>query len=38
MRVCPQNAGDGFAWLTTDGGNAHEKLGLAPDDLNVIFA
>ena len=29
---------DEFAWLTTDGGNTHEELGLAPDTLDVIFA
>lgn len=29
---------DGFAWLTTEGGTAHEELGLEPDDFDVIFA
>jgi hypothetical protein len=32
------DAGDGFAWLTTDGGSAHAELGLAPEDFDVIFA
>jgi hypothetical protein len=32
------DAGDGFAWLTMDVGCTHEKLGLAPDDLDVVFA
>jgi hypothetical protein len=31
-------AGDEFAWLTTDAPDAHEQLGLAPDDFSVIFA
>jgi hypothetical protein len=32
------NKGAGFAWLTADEGSAHEELGLAPDDFDVIFA
>jgi hypothetical protein len=32
------DSGDGFAWLTTHEGRAHEELGLAPADFDVIFA
>jgi len=32
------DAGDGFAWLTTNEVNAHEGLGLDPRDFAVIFA
>src|SRR5262245_9129520 len=32
------DAGSRFAWLTTEGSNTHEELGLAPDDFHVIFA
>jgi hypothetical protein len=32
------DAGEGFAWLTTDGGYSQGELGLAPDDFDVIFA
>jgi hypothetical protein len=31
-------AGDEFAWLTIDAGEAYDDLGLAPDDFDVIFA
>lgn len=31
-------AGEGFAWLTVDGDDAHTDLDLAPDDFDVIFA
>jgi hypothetical protein len=27
-----------FAWLTTDTGSAHDELGIAPDDFDIIFA
>jgi hypothetical protein len=27
-----------FAWLTTDAADAHEELGLGPDDFDVVFA
>jgi hypothetical protein len=29
---------DEFAWLTTDADDAHDELGLAADDFDVIFA
>ena len=29
--------GDGFSWLVTEGDDAQEELGLAPDDFAVIF-
>lgn len=29
---------DGFSWLTNEGGHADERLGLATDDFDVIFA
>jgi hypothetical protein len=32
------DAGDGFAWLTTDVGCTHEELGVATGDLDVVFA
>jgi hypothetical protein len=32
------DAGDGFSWLTTDDGGAHEEMGLGPDDFDLIFA
>ncbi len=34
-RVC--NAGQ-YSWLTTEGDDAYEELGLDPDDMDVIFA
>jgi hypothetical protein len=34
-RVC--TAGN-YAWLTTDGDDAYDELGLDPDDMDVIFA
>ncbi|HYV35712.1 MAG TPA: hypothetical protein VE988_08405 [Gemmataceae bacterium] len=27
-----------YSWLTTEGSNTHQELGLAPDDLDVVFA
>ncbi len=32
------DAGDEFAWLTTDEGNPLEELGLDPEDFDVVFA
>jgi hypothetical protein len=31
-------AGGPFAWLTTDGADTHEQLGLAADDFDLVFA
>jgi hypothetical protein len=31
-------SGQGFAWLTAEEGDAHEELGLAPDDFDTVFA
>lgn len=35
--VCDEDL-DGFSWMTTAGGSAHQELGLEPDDFDVIFA
>jgi hypothetical protein len=32
------DAGNAFAWLTTDDGGTPEQLGVGPDDFDVIFA
>src|SRR5438132_12539251 len=32
------DVGSTFAWLTPDGGNAYEEIGLDPDDFDVVFA
>jgi len=34
----PRSRDSEFSWLTTDGGHAQERLGLATDDFDVIFA
>jgi hypothetical protein len=31
-------AGEGFAWLTTDGDDAYQEMGLSASDFAVIFA
>jgi len=36
--IARAHAGAGFAWLTSDGGSAHEELGLGPDDFDLVFA
>jgi len=33
-----EHAGDEYAWFTPDVGDTHTRLGLEPDDFNVIFA
>ena len=32
------HAGGVYSWLTTDGGEAYEDLGLDPADMDVVFA
>ncbi|HLN26683.1 MAG TPA: hypothetical protein VK395_03005 [Gemmataceae bacterium] len=29
---------DGFSWLSTEAGTAHDELGMGPDDFDLIFA
>jgi hypothetical protein len=36
--VAAVQAGEGFAWLTTEGGDAYQEMGLKASDFAVIFA